>query len=331
MKRGAYKSSSIKILKLEILLRGSDYIAFDQLKEQLGCKDRTLFYYLNKLKKLEGFTRVSKPILAYRIMDTEISTSPGLTEEEYMHLVQLLKDKKITENLRKKFLAIISQSRLMSLHLHSQIQAIRNCMKEKKMVSVKKYHRRADPINPQQNIELIPLHFDEANYRLFARYRGSKDGEVYTFNLENMEEITASELKYVQQSYKPKKEDSKKDVFGFSLNTRNRKNPIKVELLLSHFAYSQLFRQFPKLIKYIIRVKHNISNKYTHHLVIAVNDIQPIARFASGLLNEIKIEGSPEAKNEIWKYLKERFFEGVIQNYNQPEEKNEMLELLTRF
>lgn len=46
-----------------------------------------------------------------------------------------------------------------------------------------------------------------------------------------------------------------------------------------------------------------------------VYDIQPIARFVTGLLNEVLILESQEAKNLIKEYIKNRIKSGLIMNF----------------
>jgi len=88
----------------------------------------------------------------------------------------------------------------------------------------------------------------------------------------------------------------------------------RVSLLLRPFAYSQLFRQFPHLLVFVNKLETPID-QYRYRLQLKVYDIQPVARFVTGLLNEILIEGDELSREAIWKYIEQRVVGGMAQNF----------------
>ena len=83
--------------------------------------------------------------------------------------------------------------------------------------------------------------------------------------------------------------------------------------MLTKFAKSQLIRQFPIMEKHLVTIK---KDPFYALLKITVHDIQPIARFVTGLFNEIKIEGNDKAKEEFKKYYFDRVENGFKINYS---------------
>jgi hypothetical protein len=185
----------------------------------------------------------------------------------------------------------------------SEIEIIKNSKKDNTKFLIKKYYGR-DRIS--YDLKLTAAKLDIQNKKVFV-YNDKKE-TFFTYNIENMEKVESLiDTADVYPPYEPKPENL--DVFGFNFYGKK----IEVELMLTKFAKSQLIRQFPIMEKHLITIK---KDPYYALLKITVHDIQPIARFVTGLFNEIKIEGNDKAKEEIKKYYYDRVENGFKNNYS---------------
>ena len=294
MARESYEPKILNKAKLQTALRGTEFISLDVYAEKHGINLKTLERCINAIKE-DGIT-VEKKMgknREWRIYDPAYFSLPKINTNEFTSIRNAivesthLKD----EQLKNKLMKIIYANLEDLSEYRETIDIIRQSMKNKTKFLVTEYHGR-DRIN--KNLKLTAVHLDITNKKVYVH-----DNKINTrtYNLENIKGIMLTKDpadKFLK--WEPKTE--KLDPFGFNFNGKN----IKVELLLTQFAKSQLVRQFPVMVKFL-----TISKKigFAYNLDIVVSDIQPIARFVTGLLNEIKIE-SVEAKELIKDYIQKR-------------------------
>ena len=304
MNRGKYKKSIQKNSKLQIELRGIDYVNLVELAKKFDVNIRTLTRSIDDLAT-EGIKIDKKPGKnhLYRIYDADQSSLPKFTEEELNILTtEIQKLKGISESISSKLLKMIYFNLEDSGNYKKEIEIIKRSIKTKTKFLIKKYYAR-NGVSYDRKLTAVKL--DIQKKKVFV-YNTKRQG-FSTFNLENMEKVEPlTDAADPYPLYEPKPENL--DVFGFGFYDKK----IEVELLLTMFAKSQLIRQFPIMEKHLIFLK---KDPYYALLKITVHDIHPIARFVTGLFNEIKIEGSEMAKEEIKKYYFKRVDKGYQENY----------------
>jgi predicted DNA-binding transcriptional regulator YafY len=315
MSRGNYKKSTLKKSKLQLELRGIEFVNLVDVAKKFNVNVRTLTRYKDEMIA-EGIKVEKKPGKnhLYRIYDAEQSSLPKFTEDEFNKLTNELKYLAgIDESISSKLLKIIYLNLEDLGDYKNEIEIIRKSIKTKTKIFIKKYYGR-ERVSYDRILTVAKI--DIPRKKIFAYdeekeedKKNKKDEKrLLTFNLENMEKVSALDKPADKfPPYEPKAEDL--DVFGFNFYGKK----IKVELLLTMFAKSQLVRQFPIMEKHLILIK---KDPYYAILKITVHDIQPIARFVTGLFNEIRIEGSEQAKEEIKTYYFNRVDKGYQENYS---------------
>jgi hypothetical protein len=313
MNIGPTQSKQYQVRKLEMILRRVDFITISEMIKLMNCSEKTFYNYMDELKikykSVIEFQR--KPRGAYRIYDPINSSNQGLTDEEFNILIDRLELNPADENLKAKVLGIISNSRWINYHFYEKIKLIKRCIEKQNMIHVRVYYPRGK--DPLRGIDLEPVYFDESNGRLRAIRLEDKSQIPKLYNLENMEGLQISHHKFKKMPFNIDPVEIV-DPFGFSKN--RFKDEYDLTILLKPFAYSQLFRQFPKMVKFITKLDESES-PYLYVLKITVFDVEPIARFLTGLLNEVKIKGTEHSRMKIKEYIKNRVFEGYDDNFNQ--------------
>lgn len=307
MARESYTPKKENLWLMDMLLRNKEFVTLDYLMKQLKCTKQTIYNYKNELEK-KGIVVLSNNAspAAFRI-EENMEAYSGIDNNEFHLLMELLSknDLKHIKDLRIKIMGLISNARFRTQYLKEKIDAIDSCIKHKKMIELDVYYSRDK--GATKNVVLNPVLFDRSSGRLYANKLG--ESKVKTYNLENMGTVRLSAKDKIKVEFKKSISNVNKDPFGFPQGS----NEYDVTLLLKPFAHSQLFRQFPLIMKYVNEIKG--SNEYSHRLIIKVYDIQPIARFVSGLLTEVKILGTQHAKDEIKEYIQNRVFKGYEENF----------------
>lgn len=310
MARDNYKSSIQKKAKLQIELRGTEYVDAREIAKKMNVNVRTITRYIDELINEEGIKieKYSKKSYLYRIEDESYSNNPTFSEDEFNLIAKEIKPiESINKNAYDKLIRTIYMNLEDTWNYRDIIDTIKTSMNDKKKLSIKYHSRDSIEVKDKKAEEILvtAVYLDTFSKRVYLNYK--PNGKVYNLNFENFETISNTEEKADPfDKFKPEK--GKLDVFGFMFKNEE----IEVELLLSMFAKSQLIRQFPIMEKYITPIK---KNKFKALLKIVVYDIQPIARFVTGLFNEIKIEGSNDAKLAIENYYRVRVEAGYNENY----------------
>lgn len=304
---------AIALMRLEFLLRGSDYLSVDRLGELLNVSSRTAYRYIEALKS-ENRALIENKDNTYRISE-ENDSGIIQTSEELLGIYDAIKSNKLSEDQSKKLLKLVTQSTVMWVDRNpldekkdrNIITVIEKSLENKKRFFIKPYKSRDSSASARI---VTPVLLDKENRRVY----GLENGQRKTFNFENM-------LGKVELT-KTKAEDAKgwdptdgKDVFGF-IQPSDDRQAIEVEVAMTPFAHSQLIRQFPQMRKHISDNSKN-DKEYLFIVSIKVWDIQPIARFCTGLLHAVKIVGSEEAIKKIKAYADEKVFrDGYSKNFS---------------
>jgi hypothetical protein len=286
-------------------LRGIEFVDLEELAKKFGVNKRTLTRGIKDIKK-DGIIVEKKKGKnnLYRIYDLDQSSLPKFNEDEFNTITSQIKDLEgIGDLITSKLLKLIYFNLEDFGNYKSEIEIIKNSKKNNTKFLIKKYYGR-DRIS--YDLKLTAAKLDVQNKKVFV-YNDNKE-TFFTYNIENMEKVESLiDTADTYPPYEPKPENL--DVFGFNFYGKK----IEVELMLTKFAKSQLIRQFPIMEKHLITIK---KDPYYALLKITVHDIQPIARFVTGLFNEIKIEGNDKAKEEIKKYYYDRVENGFKNNYS---------------
>jgi hypothetical protein len=312
---------SFKIHRLEFILRQTEFIPLSRLAIDLKVTERQIERYIAELKiknvdievlRKSKFKNINEP--HYRINTSEIIDDPGLNSVQFNQLMDMMDNyQDIDKHLRGKLLYILSKDRYAAHFTSENEKKVRNCMKKPNKLIVKTYHHRDGDITP---LVLVPIRLDSYNGRLYAFRENENFNEINKYNLELME---LDDSNYIGDEFDVKKTagdlpfdpfKKQQDSFGFY----NKGEEFDVSILLKPFAYSQLFRQFPHLLAFVTKMDVN-EGEYMYFLNIKVYDIQPIARFVTGLFDEIKIKGNELVKKEIRAYIEKRVFGGLKINY----------------
>jgi hypothetical protein len=305
---------------LEFLLSQSENVPLSRLSKEMNVSKRQVQRYLAELKKINpdletirAGTKGSEET-CYRISIDHVIDSPGLTSNQFNQLMDMLDNySDVDSKLRGKLLYILSKARFAAFYLSDNEKKIRECITKKKILKIKTYYHRDKESGP---LLLKPVRLDSFNGRVYAYQQGEDISRVNKYNLELMD---IEEHGYMGEQFDSFKETGIKlfnpfkkelDPFGFYLKDKK----YNVVLHLKPFAYSQLFRQFSHLMAYVNRLENPVEG-YLYKLEMTVFDIQPIARFVTGLLNEIKIIGPENFKDELLFYIEKRVLEGLKRNY----------------
>lgn len=307
-KRSLNKNTALKQLKLIALLQQEKLISIDTLAHELNVDIRTVYRYLEPLQNIQGFENKGKE---YRIRPDVSNNIMSFKEEEIIQLTTIL-NKNIDPILSSKILKVLtsifhenekSKTFIEKSLYKKELSTIQMAIDKNKKILLKKYTSRE---RVSQNRILSPVMLDTLNEKVYAL----DNGVGKTFNIENITGIDILNTpREVNQNWDPNKN---RDPFGF-ININSNAKKIKISLLLTNFAKSQLVRQFQNIIDFIKKVKG--KDQFIFKLEMEVYDIQPIARFVSGLLNEVLITENGEAKDLIKEYIKNRIKNGMITNF----------------
>jgi hypothetical protein len=325
------KLKEYKFNQLELMLRQTEFVTLSQLqvglanweaarkpKQQLSA--RQVFRYIKELEILRGIQvetrRVSDEFKepAYRIYNTSLIDAFGLTDEQIEQLMLIIEEGNVDDGLRAKLLQLISSSRAASNYFRDNAIIIEKAIKSRVRIVIREYFSRK---KTEPNLKLEPVKYDSANGRLYALRVDKINDKVRKYNLELMKDIHLTD-----ESYKPifgfDPNKVEHDVFGFMPG----KIVYNVSLLLKPYAYSLLFRQFPHLLILIEKLTTPIEDFY-YRLQVKVYTIQPIARFVTGLLDQIKIEGDEKTITAIKKYIDDRVLGSMAQNFGDTVDKTD--------
>ncbi|MBM3433088.1 MAG: WYL domain-containing protein [Bacteroidetes bacterium] len=311
-----------KLNQLELLLRQTEFVPLSRLQAGLAnwegssrSKDqlspRQVFRYIQVLEDQRGVqveqrraTELTREP-AYRIYSPTMIDSPGLTDDQFEQLMALMGGGRADEELMAKLLHILSGTRAASFYFRDKAILLERALKQRVKVLVGQYYGRD---RNESALLLDPVRYDGANGRLYAMRSHKPEDPVNKYNLELMEDIRLTDEPATPFfGFDPNQVEH--DPFGFM----PRGERFDISLLMRPFAYSQLFRQFPHLMIFVEKLELP-AGAYPYRLQLTVYDIQPVARFVTGLLDEVKIEGDERTRGAIKQYIEKRVLGGVQEN-----------------
>lgn len=286
-----YPKSIFLEKRLFLELSGNQFVDLDDLAIKLGKSKRTLqrtIELMNKKSKATIIERKPGKRSLYIIRDDDAAGNSIFTEQECEQLLSHFDDDDSISDILKRKLSKTVYSHTENAGIYrKRIIAIQSAINNHHKISIETYKGRDGAAKKRI---ITPLCISISGKRIDAIDKG----KIKTFNIENMEGV-----KEIDDAADTLANFSiKKDVFGFSPKENERE--IKIQLLLTQFAYSQLIRQFPIMEKYIFDKKSN--PQYPKLLEITVYDIQPIGRFITGLFDRVKLIGDQYAKNKLKEY-----------------------------
>lgn len=316
-----------KFNQLELMLRQTEFVTLSQLqvglanwegarkpKQQISA--RQVLRYISELEDSRGIRvetrRVSDEFKepAYRIYNTSLIDSVGFTDEQIEQLMLIIEGGKVDADLRAKLLQLISSSRAASNYFRDNAIIIEKAIKSRVLIVIGKYFSRKED---KCNLKLQPVRYDAANGRLYALRVDKINDKVRKYNLELMKDIHLTDESYTPIfGFDPNKVES--DAFGFMPG----KIVYNVSLLLKPYAYSLLFRQFPHLMVLVEKLTTPVEEFY-YRLQLKVYSIQPLARFVTGLLDQIKIEGDEKTLKSIEEYINKWIIKNIPEDFSKKE------------
>lgn len=308
---------------LTFLLRGEEYRTEDELAKILGVSTKTIERWIEEIEllypnTLEKITKRKKGSVKgerlRRIYDPSTKTSGSISNTDlkaFYEAISSFNDISIShilnivaKNQLNEWLDAKEKSDKGLATYQEIISKIKNAIRLKKEVILKNYYSRNHGVIKQKRI--IPILLDENNRKIYA----IDNGEKKYFKFENFDKV--EDLKGGKKHYIDWNPLENRDVFGFLPND-DQLTKIHVTLHLDRFARSQLLTQFPHIFEYLKKIKN--KSPFCYELAIQVYDIEPIARFVTGLFDRIKIVGDIDAKDKIEKYYLNKVVKGYKENY----------------
>lgn len=308
---------------LTFLLRGEEYRTEVELAKILGLSTKTIerwikeieLLYPNTLQKItkrkdgsvkgERLRRIYDPStkISGSISNTDLKAFyeaiSSFNDISISHILNIIAKNQLNEWLDAK-----EKSDKGLATYQEIISKIKNAIRLKKEIILKNYYSRNHGVIKQKRI--IPVLLDENNRKIYA----IDNGEKKYFKFENFDKV--EDLKGGKKHYIDWNPLENRDVFGFLPNDEQL-TKIHVTLHLDRFARSQLLTQFPHIFEYLKKIKN--KSPFCYELTIQVYDIEPIARFLTGLFDRIKIVGDIDAKDKIEKYYLNKVVKGYKENY----------------
>jgi len=295
--RGEYASTAPKRRKLQLLLRGNRYVPIKELADKMNITTKQIRVLIDDIEKKDSvdIDRKRTSFSGFRIYDENFSGIPDFDWDEIQIInKEVSNNEAIQQQTKNKLLKLVFYH-FKDNSDNGLIILIRKAINNNTKIVVEEYHGRSEI---KKNITLNPVHLDEKNKKVYCFDENLKINKQY--NLERIFGLIVTKDKITKDA-KWEPEKAKKDIFGF----QQKGEPIKLKLQLSIFAHSLLLRQFPYMEKYLM-LEEKPHRRYI--LDIEVFDIQPIARFITGLLDEVKILDSDVAKKLIKEYIEQRVF-----------------------
>ncbi|MFN9803840.1 MAG: hypothetical protein ACK54Y_08445 [Bacteroidota bacterium] len=306
--QGTYGPRKANLLKLLQLLTAPHPVSLQEISQHLPqLKNRTIFSYLKAIEEEYPLERRRKPFPAYRIKSEFKNPAATLDASDVRQLQRLIKKEGIRPVLEDKLNAFLRPAKNPLKDRYPETyRTLENCMKNKWQLLLEKYTSRDGELC---QVTIHPTGFDPINGKLTGYFINKTGHRIFRdFKVENMFQIRCIERKAHQLNTSVQI----RDVFGFFSNENN--DVFKIKLEMSSFAHSMLIRQFRFLSSYI---RHKKQQEFPFVLQITVFDIQPIARFATGLLNEVRLRGDNAAKKALKKYIERRVLIGYEQNFGE--------------
>jgi predicted DNA-binding transcriptional regulator YafY len=280
------------------LLTGNVEYSVDDIAERLDMSRRTIYRYIDSfreagfvIKKSRGCIRLDKESPHFK----DISQLVHFTEEEAVILrraIESIDDTNLLkQNLKRKLYSVYDSRTLAdtivkgrnSSNVHSLIEAIEN----KQQVVLHNYQssrsirdRRVEPFAFTTNyVNVWCYDLEDNRCKIFKTAR-----------------ITTVEITFEPWRFEDKHKEGYIDIFRMIAQPEAVLIPIKLNL--GRLAYNLILEEYPLSEKYITQIDDS-----HWRLECKVADLQGVARFAVGLLDDIDISECAELKEYITNYI----------------------------
>jgi proteasome accessory factor C len=282
----------LRVLQLISLLKKEPAKSIRFLSGILESTDRTVYRYLDLVKEL-GFELQKDQNNKFLIIGNDDYETVSFSNEEASLLRDLVlstgKESKLKDSLLQKIYLqselAIQGNHILKAQLGKMVTLINTAINENKRVILKSYHSINSQKISDRLIEPISL---TDNYNSICGF----EVETKTNKYYNIERITEVVLTNEQQEFQNLHQLDEMDAFGFS---KLNGDLFQVELTLTLKAYILLKEEYPKIKKYITKVKGSDA----YYLKIEVNNPKPITRFILGLKDDIEVTGSKSFLNHL--------------------------------
>ncbi len=291
-----------RLLRLMKLLTANVEYSVDDIAERLDMSRRTIYRYIDSfreagfvIKKSRGCIRLDKESPHFK----EISQLVHFTEEEAVILrraIESIDDTNLLkQNLKRKLYSVYDSRTLAdtivkgrnSTNVHSLIEA----MESKVQVIFHSYQssrsirdRRVEPFAFTTNYVNVWCYDTEDNRCKI--FKTARIGSV---------EVTSTEWQHAEQH-----KEGFIDIFRMIAQSDTELIPIKLNL--GRLAYNLILEEYPLSEKHITQLSESLWR-----LECKVANLQGVARFVVGLLDDIDISESPELKQYITNYINQYF------------------------
>ena len=291
-----------RLLRLMKLLTANVEYSVDDIAERLDMSRRTIYRYIDSfreagfvIKKSRGCILLDKESPHFK----EISQLVHFTEEEAVILrraIESIDDTNLLkQNLKRKLYSVYDSRTLAdtivkgrnSTNVHSLIEA----MESKVQVIFHSYQssrsirdRRVEPFAFTTNYVNVWCYDTEDNRCKI--FKTARIGSV---------EVTSTEWQHAEQH-----KEGFIDIFRMIAQSDAELIPIKLNL--GRLAYNLILEEYPLSEKHITQLSESLWR-----LECKVANLQGVARFVVGLLDDIDISESPELKQHITNYINQYF------------------------
>ena len=297
-----YQPKLERLLRLMKLLTANVEYSVDDIAERLDMSRRTIYRYIDSfreagfvIKKSRGCIRLDKESPHFK----EISQLVHFTEEEAVILrraIESIDDTNLLkQNLKRKLYSVYDSRTLAdtivkgrnSTNVHSLIEA----MESKVQVIFHSYQssrsirdRRVEPFAFTTNYVNVWCYDTEDNRCKI--FKTARIGSV---------EVTSTEWQHAEQH-----KEGFIDIFRMIAQSDAELIPIRLNL--GRLAYNLILEEYPLSEKHITQLSESLWR-----LECKVANLQGVARFVVGLLDDIDISESPELKQYITNYINQYF------------------------
>ena len=287
-----------RLLRLMKLLTANVEYSVDDIAERLDMSRRTIYRYIDSfreagfvIKKSRGCIRLDKESPHFK----DISQLVHFTEEEAVILrraIESIDDTNLLkQNLKRKLYSVYDSRTLAdtivkgrnSSNVHSLIEAIEN----KQQVILHNYQSS----HSIRDRRVEPFAFT-TNYVNVWCY-DTEDGKCKIFKTARIDsvETPSTAWQHAEQHH-----EGFIDIFRMIAQPNAELIPIKLHL--GRLAYNLIMEEYPLSERYITQL-----NDSRWLLECKVANLQGVARFVTGLLDDIDICESPELKDYITNYI----------------------------
>ena len=291
-----------RLLRLMKLLTANVEYSVDDIAERLDMSRRTIYRYIDSfreagfvIKKSRGCIRLDKESPHFK----DISQLVHFTEEEAVILrraIESIDDTNLLkQNLKRKLYSVYDSRTLAdtivkgrnSTNVHSLIEAIEN----KQQVILHNYQSS----HSIRDRRVEPFAFT-TNYVNVWCY-DTEDGKCKIFKTARIDsvETTSTAWQHAEQH-----REGFIDIFRMIAQSDAELIPIKLNL--GRLAYNLILEEYPLSEKHITQLSESLWR-----LECKVANLQGVARFVVGLLDDIDISESPELKQYITNYINQYF------------------------